>query len=427
MPTLKHSGVYKWRRSVSRMLEHVDAFVTTSHATADVVEQTFPRTAEIGVEIIEHGRDFPEGTNPVAVPPIPGGTIRILFAGNLDTHKGLSLVKSLRGIDTDRRLEFHFLGRMGGGVDKLGVAHGPYERDAFHELAQSIAPAFAAVLSITAESYSHTLTEAWAAGIPVLVSNLGAQAERVRAQGGGWIVDTVSAAALYQQILDIADDREEYERVSTAMGRLRIRTVAEMATDYEFIYRRQLMSGRSFSESQPPAPLRIAVIAQGNNGLHNGSVHVRAIRRYWHESISSVAIPAMSSADRLASYDDAVSADIVIVERDAVSPELVDDLVQQMHQRGTKLVIDLDDDLVDIPESHPNFGAFPDDAKRSVEKLVVNADLVTASTPVLARRLRALSGNVQILPNALAEDLWCTPVQGTRSVRSPNEPLRVLF
>ena len=38
------------------------------------------------------------------------------------------------------------------------------------------------------ETFSYTLSEAWAAGRPVLVPPIGALAERVQATGAGWVM-----------------------------------------------------------------------------------------------------------------------------------------------------------------------------------------------------------------------------------------------
>ena len=58
-------------------------------------------------------------------------------------------------------------------------------------------PHLVGLLSIWPETFSHTLTEAWAAGIPVLASGLGALGERVRAHGGGWVLDNLDPTTVW--------------------------------------------------------------------------------------------------------------------------------------------------------------------------------------------------------------------------------------
>jgi glycosyltransferase involved in cell wall biosynthesis len=52
----------------------------------------------------------------------------------------------------------------------------------------------ALLLSIVPESYGLTLSECRAAGAPVVAFDLGALADRLRAQGGGWLVPLAAGA-----------------------------------------------------------------------------------------------------------------------------------------------------------------------------------------------------------------------------------------
>ena len=65
---------------------------------------------------------------------------------------------------------------------------GPYAPHTVVQTLQSIRPNAVLLPSIWPETYMRTLSEVWQAGLPALVLDYGAQAARVRAQGGGTVL-----------------------------------------------------------------------------------------------------------------------------------------------------------------------------------------------------------------------------------------------
>src|SRR3546814_6546999 len=61
-------------------------------------------------------------------------------------------------------------------------------------------------------TWCHTLTESWATGIPVLGSDRGAVGDRIREDGGGWLVDGDASPAEIHAVLvalrGIPDERK---------------------------------------------------------------------------------------------------------------------------------------------------------------------------------------------------------------------------
>jgi GT2 family glycosyltransferase/glycosyltransferase involved in cell wall biosynthesis len=234
VPPLKHAWVHEWHRRVAEALRHVDALVTTSEDTRSVYRQVYP-DLDVPFHVIEHGRDLVQ-RHGLARPPEPGGWVRVLVPGNLGVNKGANLIARLVEIDRGRRLEFHFLGATPPGFERYGVVHGTYERGEFDRRVAEIAPSFMGIFSIWPETYSHTLTEAWAAGVPVLASDIGVLRERVSKHGGGWLLDYADPERMYRQMLEIADDPEDYAREAARANLDGVRTTREMAADYERLY-----------------------------------------------------------------------------------------------------------------------------------------------------------------------------------------------
>lgn len=113
--------------------------------------------------------------------------------------------------------------------------HGAYKREELTPLLAGISPSYAVLCSIWPETYSHTLTEAWMMGLPVIASNLGATAERIRRHGGGFLVDPESPDA-WLEALEEVRDLETWCRMRADVRRIVFRSTAEMGREYERLY-----------------------------------------------------------------------------------------------------------------------------------------------------------------------------------------------
>jgi hypothetical protein len=92
------------------------------------------------------------------------------------------------------------------------------------------------------ESFSYTLSEVWAAGLPVVVPDQGALGERVGRYGGGWLLpagfDSDDAAALLVW-LAAAEGAAERTRVKSRIApgdALRVPTLDAMSRDTDALY-----------------------------------------------------------------------------------------------------------------------------------------------------------------------------------------------
>jgi glycosyltransferase involved in cell wall biosynthesis len=94
------------------------------------------------------------------------------------------------------------------------------------------------------ESFSYTLSEAWSAGVPVIVPDQGALGERVEREGGGWLLpagfDGDEAAALLVW-LSSAEGAAERARVKSRIvpgDARRVPTLEAMSRDVDALYAR---------------------------------------------------------------------------------------------------------------------------------------------------------------------------------------------
>jgi O-antigen biosynthesis protein len=430
VPHLKHAWVKVWQQEVARMLEDCDAFVTTSPTARTIYVQTYPQLADAPFHVIEHGRDL--SFQRVNAMPELGARVRIAIPGALDVHKGARFIEQLRTHDTAGRLEFHFLGKVPEEFRHLGVLHGVYERHEFARKMREIRPAFVGVLSIWAETYSHTLSEAWAAGLPVLVTDLGAPRERVERYGGGWILDHTDPARAYARIVEICNDESEYRRVRSQVGTAGVRTVQAMAADYDHVYRTTFLNRRTARRREPPPRTRhrraALFVVQGANGNCPPTAHIRMLRRQQHPFVrDELATDCVTVQSFLDGHVD--DPDLVIVQRNAIAPEVIEPFLEKIAANAIPLVADVDDNLFAIKASDDHYIEYRSHLA-PLERLISAADLVTVSTGHLRDAMAGRARRIAVVPNMLDEFLWfgsppvSTPI-GARP-RWQNKPIQTM-
>ena len=244
VPPLRDRWVHHWRSMIGPVLAQADAFVTTSASARDTILRAFPALVEKPFEVIRHGRDFPHLDRAPPAPPGRTEKLRLLVLGNISRAKGAELLRDLAALDTVERLEMHVAGEIDNRLKPARVfLHGPYERDSVIRLIDEVKPHLGAVFSLWPETYSHTLTELWSAGVPVLGFDLGAVGERMRETGGGWLLQETAPEAVYQALCRIAADTEGHAARTAAVeiwrqGEGRRYGTAAMAEAYAALYAR---------------------------------------------------------------------------------------------------------------------------------------------------------------------------------------------
>ena len=100
--------------------------------------------------------------------------------------------------------------------------------------------------------------------------------------------------------------------------------------------------------------------------------------------------------------------DVVIFQRTS-SPETVN-LMRQAQKRNTRVIYDIDDNLLDIPPEHIFFDEFQDSAiTNAIRSHLAEADLVTVSTGVLWSALAEFSAHRVVVQNEIDLNLFPPP------------------
>lgn len=219
----------KWREYSFKLLKYAYLNIVPSSSVIKTYRLIFSDLNNF--KLIEHGRNIKKSD---IKPKLTKNPIKIAIPGHISQHKGSLLIKKLKKLDKNNLLEFHFMGTTIPNLNKYGVNHGRYEREDFNKVISEINPSFIAILSTCPETFSHTLTESWMTGIPVIATNLGALKERISKTGGGWLVDYKNPQKIYDTILSIDD--ETYLKKVENISKIKFKSIEDMASEYNKVY-----------------------------------------------------------------------------------------------------------------------------------------------------------------------------------------------
>ena len=195
------------------------------------------------IMVVPHGialpRKMPARTRPAT------GNLHVGYVGGIAWQKGVHvLVEAVAGIP-DNAVQLTIYGNMAAYPDYARALRQMAPRAPIHfagqvdrqQLWQELVHLDVLVVpSLWYETAALVIQEAFAAGVPVVASNLGALAERVRHNVDGLLVPPGDSAALRAALLTLAQDRERLVQLS--LGIQPVRTIAAHVDEIEALYRR---------------------------------------------------------------------------------------------------------------------------------------------------------------------------------------------
>ena len=420
-PPLKHSFISTWQRMMEKAMESVDAFVTTAGSAKEQLCSIYPTLKNKTFPVIPHGRDFSHLNHGITIPEQtfrPSQPLRILFPGNISIHKGANIIADLHRLDSEGRLEIHFLGTTDPILKSIGHHHGTYQRSEFFDRIQKIRPHYVGIFSIWPETYCHTLTEAWSSGVPVVALDRGAVGERMRTHGGGWLINSQDIQEVYDVLLDVAKNATAYTQ---KLGEVRQwqqsygrqNNVATMSAQYHNLYQQVWKVARPFHNIENDEPrTRLGVFVRiDRTGKSNPSTHVRVLDWLRHPDVSKrVDVQFLDVDTFLQDNSGLLNFDIALVQRNTIKPYLVDEFIQVCTQRELPIIFELDDDLMNVPAQKDPQGTYARTAV-SIKRMLEAASTVIASTHPLAKKIETYNNRVTVIPNALPEFMWLSPAE----------------
>ena len=203
-----------------RALEQADALVAPSRHVADYFATTLGSRAP-AVRVIGNGVELtPPGARTPAGPDQP---LTLAYVGTVVRHKGVHvLVQALRQarLPAVRVTLFgaavesyvHELQEAGDAIDGLTLrVFGPYEPGQLAALLEDVD--VVVIPSLVSETYSIVAREAFACGIPVVASRIGALPEGIRDGQNGLLFDPGSSLDLARILQTLDGDRTMLDRL----------------------------------------------------------------------------------------------------------------------------------------------------------------------------------------------------------------------
>ena len=185
-----------WRAGHRALLARAAFVIAPSQWAATMLRRYFP---EHSVAIVAHGsaHGMPRSDAVYSRLELPDdGVPTVAVIGAIGADKGARRLERLVELTRERgrRLRWVLIGYLDTGreqalsADGVFAQHGPFDSREIAALLEHYRVRLVAYPSAGPETFSFTLSEAWAAGRPVVVPPIGALAERVEASGGGWVL-----------------------------------------------------------------------------------------------------------------------------------------------------------------------------------------------------------------------------------------------
>ena len=186
--------VADWRHRNRHFLTAARLVITPSHDTARRIAAFAPgaRVHAVPHTDIATSVAMPMPT-PAPLPRLAGAPLKIAVLGALSAIKGADLLEAVALEAAKRKapFDFHLLGY---GYRHLQTqprthltVHGAYEEKDLPDLLQWLQPDVVWFPALWPETYSYTLSAALQAGLPVVVPDIGAFAERVAGRPWSWV------------------------------------------------------------------------------------------------------------------------------------------------------------------------------------------------------------------------------------------------
>lgn len=123
---------------------------------------------------------------------------------------------------------------------------GPYIREELPHLLAAARPTIVVLVSMAAESFSFTLSEAWRSGVPVIATEIGALTERVAGTGAGMLVPPGDADAVIRAIRELQEQPGRLSALWQSARAVRVPLLADQIRQLGDLY-------AALSADAPPA------------------------------------------------------------------------------------------------------------------------------------------------------------------------------
>lgn len=438
------AGLGAYAESRHAVLQHVlsraDAITVPSHFMRSKMLQAFELPDHERVHIIAHGTEVP-----ASVPGPPGGEDLVLgYFGGDQVLKGAGLLIELARKLLDEPVRFHVYGRVKGfdpvtlpeNITLCGFYNPGDVGKAMADIDVCLMPSF------YEESFSLTVSEAWAHGVPVISSKRGALQERILHGVNGWLPDSLDADAWAETVRRLLED-QSIDEVHRRLGGTQVQSIEETGKAYARLYERLLAEPREHSE---PADRYTGVNATpfelllrnfrsrqirddaswyGIPVMRNHPDQQRCLgvmRDHWATAQYRIRFPLEALADaglckqpafhvvRESGFSVIDSIQHARANRVLVQPFLSDEGLTMMEklarQPDLQVVLVIDDLWTALPDDNPVRSLMPADIPDRLAYVASLCHSVVLTTAALQQRLGLRHPDIAVINNGLPASVW---------------------
>ncbi len=219
-------------------VEHVDHIIAYTSLMRDLLRSNGVGNGKVGISY--YGIDASRISKTPRNPPPP---LRVGFIGTLAPHKGCDiLVRAFRSLESEATLEIYgnlkrFLSfieqlqKLAEGDERISFP-GPFQREKVGRILSGLD-----VLVVPSRWYENqpgVIFEAFAAGIPVVATNLGGNSEFVKHEENGLLFELEDDKDLAHQLRRLAEEPGLLDRLRAGIGP--VKTVRENVDELEKLY-----------------------------------------------------------------------------------------------------------------------------------------------------------------------------------------------
>ncbi|MEK4360321.1 glycosyltransferase [Paenibacillus sp. FSL M7-1455] len=233
-----------WKQHVEQNLKKMSLIIFPSKSVYEFFSKEYDLISnDIKYTIIEHGIEKYNGTKSHA---LPEDSFNIAFVGNFAKHKGSNIIADvINKTNSSLGINYFLFGEIHDPIInelKKGNLYkmGQYNRSNITELLNQANIHLVCLLSVVPETFSFTLSEAWSAGIPVLVNDRGALGSRVEEEINGWKVQNLNSNELIQVITNIISDKNNYKIVKDNVMKMQVNEISRMSYEYDMLYKKHI-------------------------------------------------------------------------------------------------------------------------------------------------------------------------------------------
>ena len=193
--------IESWREWWGKLLNKSDKVLCFSNSSKELLNRAYPSLSDSKIKVIPH---VVEGIAPLQMPNKSANEPFVIgVLGGINYVKGALVIKELVGLIEQQNLNMKVvvIGEITEPISskKFSVT-GRYEKAELPALIKRYRVDLFLIPSIWPETFSYTSQEVMLMGMPLMVFNLGAPAERVKEYNKGYIVEQISAKAVLDKI-----------------------------------------------------------------------------------------------------------------------------------------------------------------------------------------------------------------------------------